>query len=491
MELPSFHPRSFTPVPMEIATIARHFSEDQVFSEENRKTARTFWIRIEEGGFLFSSECKRVLNNASRLADRVRQIFRNDRIWIFCQLQVEGKILPIYLKRTPQFHPLPERIYHLEPYITLEGSGRTAFSSKFIQSAYRIFEKMRKPTPENPYEIEKRATSSKYTLFSWGTNAFVIDTTDVLGNGSSKIATLAHLVEVVSIHHFRVSKKSLLQPIEGHEREVDFKLPHLKDLHHPNIGIPEEANLRYQIVPTPEGPIHKWCNLTYLGEDLDQAAKMIPNEKTLCRILLEMVAGVKYLCENHKFHEDLKPSNWILYTNDDGKTVVRLEDCEAIRSIEIGATSTRRMQTLFYLPLHLRKQLLNVLEHHESILNVRRSPVPHAARRTRYEFKESFSAMRNMLGLSMAQVWYDYRIHHSISEANRRPIEHAIQQLAIYPLRDTRGARFTNFYAYVNAGDSNLRKCSMTLEEIFAKVEKCPALEETEASLLKTYQTML
>jgi len=80
MELVPLSVRFFTPARLDRAAAPALLSEEEAWSV--KKTIRTYWLRIVFGGQIHEVECKKELNTASHLADRIRKIFGRDPIWI-------------------------------------------------------------------------------------------------------------------------------------------------------------------------------------------------------------------------------------------------------------------------------------------------------------------------------------------------------------------------------------------------------------------------
>ena len=492
---------SFSPTPIDSSLIPKTSSLKDVFSIQNQKTPRTFWVDLIYNEKVWRVECKRILNPASLAADRIRRFIGKNPVWIPCNLLLKEdgnpQAIPIavFIKSTPFFNPRVQTIYHLPPPIFIEGSGKDIqLPGLFYKAYHEFFQRLQKPPGSRAIVAEPIQSSDNpdyfYNFLTWSNSEFVIDLCSPLGSGATKSASLALRVEVITPYHFRVSKRALIKPKSGYEKIVTFQLPHLKELSHPNIGIPDPRELRYRWIGLNQTKIRKWYRLTYLGKDLHQAAPQIKTQSRLYNIFFQMVAGVNYLLKNEYMHDDLKPANWILYTNDEGDDVVKLEDCDSIRKITTGFTRRKPMQTIWYLPTHLRKSILDVMSQNMSLTDLGNSSFAQLWRMYNFEYEELFAASTNILGYSLAEIYLVFRQNHIIEADNKSTIESLIGKLANHPIRDPAGRRPYNILAYLQMIDSTLQKVDpgAVLEET---IEALPPLDDVSQTISDLYTQVI
>ena len=242
MELQPLDYRLFTPDKLELPTYL--LNEDEAFCQ--KKTERTYWIRILFQDRVYTIECKKNLNKASSLADKIRSTFGKDPIWIACRIRLTSGELPVYIKRQQGFLPRHMHPYDLEPKFIIEGSGKDTIEPSIMEKMYAVFAAhIRETDPRRATVVSKRSHPflENCRLLLWSERSFVVDTQKELGSGTSKKACYAIKVDVVNYHHFIASKRVLLMPKKIDSR-VDFELANLGSLSHPNLGV-EEKNIRY------------------------------------------------------------------------------------------------------------------------------------------------------------------------------------------------------------------------------------------------------
>jgi hypothetical protein len=496
MELVPLSVRFFTPARLDRAAAPALLSEEEALSV--KKTIRTYWLRIVFGGQIHEVECKKELNTASHLADRIRKIFGRDPIWILCKIRVANALGPqemdVYIKREEEFVPVLSNIYELEPKLVVEGSGKNRFSPRYLRRLWSIFVEYRRPPEEDPRCIEPvsieadRVSAHPFSFIPWSDREFVINTWKKLGEGSSKVASYALRIEVINPYHLIVSKRALLRPQVGAYNRVNFELAHLKGLFHPNLGIEKEKNLRYQIINIcPYRKVRVWYKLTYLGRDLFQVASKISSEKTLYHAMVEMVSGVKYLHDNNHIHGDLKLSNWIRYTDDRGRSIIKLEDCDCVHKIDMIIRSIVPTQTVRYLSLNLRKVVLNRMSLISTLKELTNESYCELWEQIEYGAKETLEAERNSLGLCLAELYFTFRNRYCTTTLeNRDNLEAIIESLTRFPLRKE-GLRYSSFSYYLEDLDLYLHSPSKTLEDIEREVKRCSSLDVVLSALLSLY----
>jgi hypothetical protein len=492
MELTPFDHRLFTPTRMDRGEIIYLPNEQEAFSL--KKTERTYWIRLLFEGSVYRLECKKNLNKASSLADKIRESVGKDPIWILCSIRVrvgdEQRELAVYIKRQQLFAPRHMQLYHLEPKCIIEGSGKDLIESKSARKTYSIFIAHRRHT--DPRCISVIPTQShpdffkEFRILLWSEEEFVVDSQKRLGSGTSKVATLAVKVEIINPYHFIASKRALLTQKTPRSR-VDFDLDRLKGLSHPNLGS-EDKNIRYaQHWIATDRMVQIWYKLTYLGKDLFGFAQIISSEKALYRTMAEMIAGVKYLHDNGFLHRDLKLLNWICYTDDTGRFVIKLEDCDSAGPINTTPILEPGYQTVHYLPLNLRKVILDVAPEGTFLYGLTNERYYRLWTKSESVKKESVEAERNTLGFCLAEVYFIFRKNHLLPLENKRVLEAMIASLTRFSLRKN-NCLYLTFYNYLCAIDHSLKSNSNTLEEIEAEMHKIPPLEETLEILLSLYR---
>lgn len=106
-----------------------------IFSKDNEKTERTFWVYIYiDEDRRYTVECKPLLNRASKAADTIRNIIGKRPIWIPCTIIArtshegpEVTPLDVFIKGGGDFIPTPRASYNLAPIIQLDGSAIKRF----------------------------------------------------------------------------------------------------------------------------------------------------------------------------------------------------------------------------------------------------------------------------------------------------------------------------------------------------------------------------
>lgn len=435
----------FTPLPLPIDSIPQIPAREEVFAAEKKKTDRTYWVNVVDQS-THRVECKAILNRASYIADAIRSAFRRDPIWIYVRVilreshvgeQVEQEV---YLKKTREFTPVINRVYRLEPPVTLEGSGRKDITPTFIRYLYHSFQGIR--PGENPQCITRYFISDNRYLLFWTHESFLFERgsqEDLLGYGAASRTSAVLLVQIMGAYHFRVSRRALQSPINGKEKKVTYHLPQLEGLSHPHLGIPKAEDIRYYIKSIKGVEVvRNWCRLTYRGKDLYKAAATISSERDLCLLSAQILSGAAYLHEKGYIHGDLKLQNCILYTDDEGSKIVKVEDLESAHKIRSTPLTSWTRQTITHLSIDVRKSILEHLPIGKSINCLSNDEYTGIWDSHRVTYKETFQSECNTMGFVLAELYLIFRKSHSWTDQDSKvKFENIIQNLTGLSLRLT------------------------------------------------------
>jgi hypothetical protein len=344
-----------------------------------------------------------------------------------------------------------DRIYETDSIIPLE----------LLKFAYKRFQKMKCAgfrTSDHIRLMDKIHLTSDFNLRWWSERAFLINQRrqSPIGQGSfKKVKSVTKVDAFIRSKAVFLTTQEMVRVIPMKSNKIAFLNPIFSGLEHPNILIPKKKDVR----------IHSKKNIQIFltqkaDSDLDifmrNARATRLSEGNFYWICLEILKAMDYLHKNNIVHGDVKPANILVFRTNCLTPSIKITDLDSARRVPMEASSKMPIQTITFLPLEIRRQVL--LSSGKLISQISNSEYANLWRVSHFSYRLTPASERCSIGLVLAWLYYIY--HNNMlpimPSERQNSFEDVIQALCGYNIRPFS----TNINSFLENIDIDLKKRS-------------------------------